>query len=473
MVTGTVVFSQYREMVTSVLFGNSDKHPVSGTEMQPASQPDQTIRLSSRQADIALDRSVLDSFVPRAQRTTVDVPLETADLSTLERHPLGIYIHVPFCTSRCGYCDFNTYTAGQLGDVSSPSVWFTALQKELFAGVEKLAQLGVNPPAAKTVFVGGGTPSLLGGELLAQVLDLVRDSFGLADDAEVTTEANPESTDPRFFEQLREAGFNRISLGMQSVAEHVLRVLERRHSPGRALSAIGEARQAGFDHLNLDMIYGTPGETDSDLRATLDTVLSAGVDHVSAYALIVEEGTALARKINRGQIPGVDDDVLADRYRIIDTSLSSNGFSWYEVSNWALDSAPRDWGLNDARCRHNLGYWENGNWWGAGPGAHSHIGNLRWANHKHPGTYAAAAESGRLPASFVETLSGDDRHTESVMLQLRLASGLPLTELGDAERLAARSFEDDGLLRQLDECLILTDAGRLLADRVVRDILCA
>ncbi|MGB3485989.1 MAG: radical SAM family heme chaperone HemW, partial [Mycobacterium sp.] len=266
----------------------------------------------------------------------------------------GLYIHVPFCATRCGYCDFNTYTPGELGG-ANPDGWLAAVRVELALAAERLPA-----PTVDTVFVGGGTPSLLGHHGLAAVLDAVRESFSLAADAEVTTEANPESTSPEFFAAIREAGYTRVSLGMQSAAAHVLRLLDRTHSPGRAVAAAGEAQAAGFEHVNLDLIYGTPGESDDDLRRSVDAVLEAGVDHLSAYALVVEDGTALARRVRRGEMVCVDDDVLATRYELVDRMVRDAGFDWYEVSNWSRPGG---------ECRHNLGYWGGGQWWGAGPRA--------------------------------------------------------------------------------------------------------
>jgi oxygen-independent coproporphyrinogen-3 oxidase len=316
------------------------------------------------------------------------------------------------------------------------------------------------------VFVGGGTPSLLGAARLAEVLDAVRSTFGLAPGAEVTTESNPESTSPEFFDGLIEAGFTRVSLGMQSAAPHVLRVLERRHTPGRALAAAREARAAGFAHVNLDLIYATPGETDDDLRASLDAVLAAGVDHVSAYALIVEDGTALARRVARGEVPAPDDDVAAARYELIDERLTAAGLHWYEVSNWAS--------ATEARCRHNLGYWLDGDWWGLGPGAHSHLAGSRWWNVKHPARYAALLAAGKSPEAGREELTEAERATERVMLRLRLASGLPLDLLDDAGRAAASRAAADGLLDPAvltAGLAVLTARGRLLADGVVHALL--
>lgn len=393
--------------------------------------------------------------------------LPDAALDGVGTRPFGIYIHVPFCATRCGYCDFNTYTAGELGSDASPQSWFEGLRRELDAGAEMLGQRRGSPPSAQTVFVGGGTPSLLGASGLSDVLDAVRSSFGLAPGAEVTTESNPESTSPAFFEQLRSAGYTRISLGMQSAARHVLEVLDRTHTPGRPVAAAQEARAAGFDHVNLDLIYGTPGETDGDLDASLDAVLDAGVDHVSAYALIVEDGTALARRVRRGELPAPDDDVLAARYERVDDRLQAAGLTWYEVSNWARADDP------SARCGHNLGYWDGGDWWGAGPGAHSHVGGTRWWNVKHPARYAQTLTDGRLPVAGSERLDPADVHTERVMLAVRLRTGLPVAELDAAETRAMRVSETDGLVRVEGDRMILTDRGRLLADGVVRDILLA
>lgn len=385
--------------------------------------------------------------------------LAPAALSELGTRPFGVYVHVPFCATRCGYCDFNTYTAGELGTAASPASWFDGLRRELDLAVTTLG----DPPPADTVFVGGGTPSLLGADGLARVLDAVRDTFGLASDVEVTTESNPESTSPEFFAGLREAGYTRVSLGMQSTAPHVLRVLDRVHTPGRPTQAAAEARAVGFEHVNLDLIYGTPGERTADLRASVEAVLEAGVDHVSAYALIVEEGTALARRVRKGEIPAPDDDVLAADYELIDSMLTDAGLRWYEVSNWAASP--------DARCRHNLGYWRGGDWWGAGPGAHSHVGGVRWWNVKHPARYAAVLADGKLPVAGQEELTDSERYLERVMLELRLAEGLPLDVLDDDGLREAKRAVEDGLLDRDAAArghAVLTDRGRLLADAVVR-----
>jgi putative oxygen-independent coproporphyrinogen III oxidase len=375
---------------------------------------------------------------------------------TAGRAGFGVYVHVPFCVTRCGYCDFNTYTPGEVGREG----YVDAVLSEL-----KLAA-GVVGSTVDTVFVGGGTPTLLDPDDLGRILDAVDATWGLAPDAEVTTEANPESVTPATLVRLRKAGFTRISLGMQSAAPGVLAVLDRRHTPGRARAAAEEAREAGFRHVNLDLIYGTPGETAEDFAGSLDQAIAAGVDHVSAYALIVEQGTRMAARMRRGELPYPSDDVAADRYLAADAALAAAGFSWYEVSNWAATP--------EARCRHNLLYWTGGDWWGLGPGAHSHVGGVRWWNVKHPTAYAKRLADGVSPGQGRELLSAADRYVEDVMLRVRLADGLPLTTLDDGGRAAAARALDDG---QLDPAayrrgrVVLTLRGRLLADAVVRDLL--
>ncbi len=368
---------------------------------------------------------------------------------------LSLYVHVPFCATRCGYCDFNTYTSGELGSAASPQSWSTATLAE----IDLAARVLGTGRTVSTVFVGGGTPSLIGAAALTTILEAIGQRFGLADDAEVTTEANPESTDPEFLERLRLAGFTRLSLGMQSISRRVLRILDRTHTPGRALEVVGWARAAGFAHVNLDLIYGTPGETDDEFADSLEAVVDSGVDHVSAYSLIVEPGTRLARQVTRGVLPMPDDDVLADRYLLADALLSAAGFGWYEVSNWARTPA--------ARCRHNLAYWTGQDWWGIGPGAHSHVGGVRWWNVKHPAAYAQRLDSGRSPGHAREVLDDDARHLEDVLLRLRLADGLPLTTLRRDGRRAAGVAAAEGSLdgaALADGRAVLTLQGRLLAD---------
>ncbi|NEC91958.1 radical SAM family heme chaperone HemW [Streptomyces sp. SID12501] len=408
----------------------------------------------------------MPSALPDGEPVPEDGALPAPALAGAADRPLGFYLHVPYCATRCGYCDFNTYTATELrgtgGVLASRDNYADTLTDEV-----RLARkvLGDDPRQVRTVFVGGGTPTLLAADDLVRMLRSIRDEFGLAADAEVTTEANPESVDERYLATLREGGFNRISFGMQSAKQHVLKVLDRTHTPGRPEACVAEARAVGFEHVNLDLIYGTPGESDDDWRASLEAVLGAGPDHVSAYALIVEEGTQLARRIRRGEVPMTDDDVHADRYLIADEVLGAAGYEWYEVSNWATSRA--------ARCLHNELYWRGADWWGAGPGAHSHVGGVRWWNVKHPGAYAGALAAGRSPGAGREVLSEEDRRVERILLELRLREGVPLALLKDAGLVAAGRALGEGLLEAGpygEGRAVLTLRGRLLADAVVRDL---
>lgn len=385
-----------------------------------------------------------------------ELPVGLPAVQPTPGQPFGLYVHVPFCVTRCGYCDFNTYTPAELGGVN-PDAWLMALRSELELAVARL-----DAPPLSTVFVGGGTPSLLGGERLGTLLDMVRDHFVLAPDAEITTEANPESTWPEFFDAIRAAGYTRVSLGMQSVAPRVLATLDRVHSPGRAATAASEAMAAGFEHVSLDLIYGTPGESDDDLLQSVDAAVATGVDHVSAYALVVEEGTSLARRVRHGELAAPDDDVLAHRYELVDAGLSAAGLSWYEVSNWSRPGG---------ECRHNLGYWDGGQWWGAGPGAHGYVGATRWWNVKHPNSYAQLLADAELPVAGFEQLGPDALHAEDVLLKTRLRRGLPVALLNPAEQARVQSVVADGLLSSEGDKVVLTDRGRLLADAVVRTLL--
>jgi len=374
------------------------------------------------------------------------------------RRGFGVYVHVPFCASRCGYCDFNTYTASEGVD---PAGYVDRVLDEL-----DLAAKVVRPPRVDTVFVGGGTPTLLAPAELGRALEAIDRVWGLAADAEVTTEANPETVDAASLRELRAAGFTRISLGMQSAAPHVLAFLDRRHTPGRATAAAREARDAGFTQVNLDLIYGTPGERPEDFAASLDAVLDAGVDHVSAYALIVEDGTRMAARMRRGEIPFPSDDVAADRYLAAEQALTEAGFGWYEVSNWATGEA--------ARCRHNMLYWTGADWWGLGPGAHSHVDGVRWWNVKHPRAYAARLLDGASPGAGRELLTAGQRHTEDVLLRIRLADGVDLATVDEQGRRGAARALADGLLdaqRYTGNHAVLTLDGRLLADAVARLLL--
>jgi oxygen-independent coproporphyrinogen-3 oxidase len=376
--------------------------------------------------------------------------------------PFGVYVHVPFCRSRCGYCDFNTYTAAELGGGASQAAYPGLVEQEIDLTAKVLPAGGAR---VSTVFFGGGTPTWLAPERLGALIRKIDERFGLAEDAEVTVEANPETVGPAELDQLRARGVTRLSFGMQSAVPHVLRVLDREHQPGRPLDCVRWARAAGFEHVSLDLIYGTPGESDDDWRRSLTAAIEAEPDHVSAYALIVEDGTRLAAKVRRGEIKPPDDDAMADRYLIADDLLGTAGYRWYELSNWAASDR--------AHCRHNLLYWTGGDWWGFGPGAHSHVGGVRWWNVRHPSAYAQRLAAGRSPAAARERLTAAEQRMEEIMLRARLAEGLPLSALsGSALQQTQRLLENTLIDRSAHAAgrVVLTLRGRLLADAVVRDL---
>jgi oxygen-independent coproporphyrinogen-3 oxidase len=403
----------------------------------------------------------MPSVLPDGEPVPTDGSLPPTALVGARDRAFGVYVHVPFCRTRCGYCDFNTYTATELGGGASQASYADTVTREI-----RLARAVLGDPApAQTVFFGGGTPTLLPATDLGRILATVREELGIAPGAEVTTEANPDSVTPSSLAQLREAGFTRISFGVQSAVPHVLQTLERTHDPERVPGVVEAARDAGFDSVSLDLIYGTPGESLDDWRTSLDAVLAIAPDHVSAYALIVEDGTRLATQVRRGVVPMPDDDDLADKYLLAEEVLSGAGYGWYEVSNWAR--SPGD------RCRHNELYWRGDDWWGFGPGAHSHVGGVRWWNVKHPSAYAGRLADGASPAYAREVLTSDDRRTEDVLLRLRLAEGLPLAGLSRTAQRAAGRAVTDGLLAvpEYEEGrAVLTLRGRLLADAVVREL---
>jgi putative oxygen-independent coproporphyrinogen III oxidase len=409
----------------------------------------------------------MPSTLPEGEAAPRDGALPGDAVERARSTSFGVYVHVPFCTVRCGYCDFNTYTARDLGATSAPGASRESYAAAAIAEV-RLARtvLDALDQPASTVFFGGGTPTLLPPSDLAAVLAAVDAEFGLAPDPEVTTEANPDSVAAPDLNTLRAAGINRVSLGMQSADPSVLSVLDRTHDPARLPSVVGWARAAGFEHISVDLIYGTPGESVESWRRTVESALRLEPDHISAYALIVEEGTALARRVRRGEIPAPDDDDMADKYELADELLSSAGLQWYEVSNWARGPG--------ARCRHNLAYWHGGSWWGVGPGAHSHVGGVRWWNVKHPAAYAERIAAGESPAAAREVLDDDVRRVERVLLESRIADGLPVDVLDDAGLASARGLVVDELVD--GEALprgrvVLTLRGRLLADAVVRRLL--
>ncbi len=408
----------------------------------------------------------MPSTLPDGEPAPADGALPAAATDGVGRRPFGFYVHVPFCTVRCGYCDFNTYTASDLGGTvpgASRSTYADVAVAEVRQARRVLGDVDV---PVHTVFFGGGTPTLLEPTDLTRILTAIDDEFGLVDEAEVTTESNPDSVDAEALAGLRAGGFDRISFGMQSAVPHVLAVLDRTHDPDRVPQVVRWAREAGFAQVSLDLIYGTPGESLGDWAASLRSALACEPDHLSAYALIVEEGTALARRIRRGEVGMTDDDDLADKYLAADEALEAAGLGWYEVSNWARSP--------EAACRHNLGYWTGADWWGVGPGAHSHVGGVRWWNVKHPTAYADRIHQGLSPAHGREVLGEETRRVERVLLETRLLDGLRTDVLDAAGRAALPEQAERGLVEPAAlrrERVVLTRRGRLLADAVVRDLL--
>ena len=415
----------------------------------------------------------MPSAQPVGEPVPADGRLPEQALAGLSEEPLGVYVHVPFCRVRCGYCDFNTYTVPELGGhgatvdtYAEAALAELALARRVLSTSEDASRLGADGvPAISTVFVGGGTPTMLPPAELVRVLHGIRDQFGLVDGAEVTTEANPDTITPAVADQLATGGFTRVSLGMQSSVPHVLATLERTHDPDNVSAAVAAVRAAGMQ-VSLDLIYGTPGESLADWRASLEAVTDLAPDHVSAYALVVEEGTKLAAQVRRGVVTMPDDDDEADKYELAEEILGRAGYGWYEISNWALTP--------DRRCTHNINYWRGANWWGIGPGAHSHVGGVRWWNVKHPAPYAERVASGISPGAGREVLTSVQRHDEEVLLGVRLVEGLDLGLVGREGRSAVAGLIADGLVdgpSALAGRAVLTLRGRLLADTVVHRLL--
>lgn len=411
--------------------------------------------------------------LPDGEPAPEDGTLPASVATGADGRAFGVYLHVPFCTVRCGYCDFNTYTATELGGGASQASYAATALAEIDLAGRVLDAAGLPARPVSTVFVGGGTPTVLPVDDLARLLGGVRATWGLADDAEVTTEANPDSVTPESLRALAAAGFTRVSFGMQSAVPHVLATLDRTHDPRRIPDVVRWAQDAGLA-VSLDLIYGTPGESLDDWRTSVETALATGVDHVSAYALVVEEGTRMAVQVRRGDLPPTDPDDQAAKYELVDDLLAGAGLHWYEVSNWARTSA-------DA-CRHNLAYWRGDDWWGIGPGAHSHVGGVRWWNVKHPRAYADRLARGLSPAAGREEVDGDAALLERLMLGIRLADGLPVADLPADARPSVAGLVADGLVDgraalgrpasggAASPRLVLTRRGRLLADAVVRTL---
>lgn len=375
---------------------------------------------------------------------------------------LSFYIHIPYCVKRCGYCDFNTYTPSELMGPDLESVsknYISAVLKEI-----ELAQKTVGAAEVPSIFFGGGTPSLMPAAELARVIQEIRDRFELSPDIEITIEVNPDSVSLDFLEKMRQAGANRISMGMQSAVPHVLKVLDRTHNPENVSTAVEKARKAGFEHVSVDLIYGAPGESVSDWQQSVTSALQLPIDHISAYALIIEKGTKLAAQISRGEVQMPPDEETAEKYLIADSAFEAAGFNWYELSNWSKPGG---------QCRHNIAYWNGSMWWGVGPGAHSYFDNRRWWNVKHPATYQQKINAGESPVQSEEILSEENLADEYLMLQIRRREGIPHRNLKDSQVSRAAEYVDSGHLDQAEwtaQKLVLTQQGRLIADRIVRDL---
>ncbi|MCA0380490.1 MAG: radical SAM family heme chaperone HemW [Actinobacteria bacterium] len=412
----------------------------------------------------------MPSTLPEGEPAPLDglLPSSAADGAT--ERAFGVYIHVPYCRVRCGYCDFNTYTASELGEGASRSGYAAQVRSELSFGARALRDSGIEDRRVSTVFFGGGTPTLLPASDLVSMLDAVRAEWGMLPDTEVTTEANPDSVDREYLAALASGGFNRVSFGMQSAVPSVLATLDRTHSPERVPLVVQWAREVGLQ-VSVDLIYGTPGETLDDWRVSLEAALACEPDHLSAYALIVEPGTKLAAQIRRGEVAEPDDDLHAEMYELADSMLREAGYEWYEISNWSRAKA--------TRSRHNLSYWSGADWWGAGPGAHSHVGGTRWWNVKHPRAYAQRIAAGESPAHGREVLDAETQRVERVLLETRIVDGLDLTVLTDPERQAIAPLIAEGLIDGRAALgaggsaprIVPTLRGRLLADTVVHQLL--
>lgn len=393
--------------------------------------------------------------------------------------PFGLYVHIPFCSVRCGYCDFNTYTSTDLGPGASRQSYPETVVAELEFAKATLDAAGAPDRRLSTIFFGGGTPTLLPAQDLAKILGAADRLFGFAQDAEVTTEANPDTVTPESARVLADAGFTRLSLGMQSAVPQVLRTLDRTHNPDNVPTAHAAARAAGLE-TSLDLIFGTPGESLGDWRQSLESAIALDPDHISAYSLIVEEGTAMAAQIRRGELADIDPDDQADKYVLTDQMLSAAGYQWYEVSNFSRGV--------QTRSRHNLNYWKDSDWWGAGPGAHSHVAGMRWWNVKHPAPYAQRVQQGISPGHGREVLDAQATILEYLMLRLRIVDGLDVAEFNglpqlsrsggsvitcdDVEQLVEEGLAEPGEAQPSEACpqgrIVLTLNGRLLADAVTR-----
>jgi putative oxygen-independent coproporphyrinogen III oxidase len=403
------------------------------------------------------------SVLPEGQLPPVDGSLPKSVVPGANERDFGLYIHVPFCAARCGYCDFNTYTASELDGVSQQTYPQMAA-RELELAHEVMTRVGLPPRPLSTVFFGGGTPTLLGPKPLVMLLDRARQLWGVEPGAEITVEANPDSVGADDLAALAGGGVTRVSFGVQSANLEVLATLDRTHDPKLVPQVVADARAAGLQ-VSLDLIYGAPGETLEQWEQTLAYAVSLAPDHLSAYSLIVEPGTKLAARMKRGELAPIDEDLHADMYVLADQTLMAAGYHWYEISNWARSL--------DHHSRHNEAYWKSHDWWGIGPGAHSHIGGLRWWNVKHPSAYATRMEQGFSPAHARETLTPEQHHMERILLGLRMNSGIPTAWVGPEAPPLLAQWVSRGLLdgqALLSGRIVLTQSGRLVADLLAGEL---
>lgn len=373
---------------------------------------------------------------------------------TLPVSNFGIYVHVPFCTVRCGYCDFNTYTPDELQRADAAETWAESLVKEITYSLEQIEK----PQILKSIFFGGGTPSLLSPEILKKIFTKVSSEFNLAKDIEITLEANPDTITKEIVKTWIDLGINRISIGMQSSDSAVLKTLDRTHNPENVKKAVNILQAAGLSNFSLDLIYGTPGESLTSWEQTVTTAIELEPPHISAYALTIEPGTALYRKTKLQQIPPVSADDQADKYLLLDEILSEHNLPWYEISNWAQPGF---------ECQHNLNYWNNQNWWGYGPGAHSHIAGVRWWNVKHPFSYSKKLTEEKNAIEEKEILSTAQINLERVMLALRLKSSDLKESVPHATLI---NWLREGYLKEDLNNFELTPKGRLLLDTLVNQL---
>ena len=377
---------------------------------------------------------------------------------------LAFYIHIPYCVKRCGYCDFNTYTPSELKIATGLSEVSNSYIDLLLLEI-KQAKAQVGSASVPSIFFGGGTPSLMEPFDIGRVITQIRQEFDLNSDAEITMECNPDTVSKENLAAFRQVGVNRVSFGMQSAVPHVLATLDRTHNPENLLQVTTWAKEVGFSEISVDLIYGTPGETLADWQKSIHAALALPITHISAYALIIEEGTKLAAQIKRGEVAPVDDDLAAEKYLLADKAFTAAGFQWYELSNWAKP---------DSLSKHNLAYWLGENWWGAGPGAHSHLNGKRFWNVKHPNLYKEKIQSNLSPIADSEVLEEIQIASEKLMLSLRLPSGVEKESLNQDQISELSDYVESGhldLLNWNQGRATLTLEGRLIADQILRQIL--